>query len=286
MAQTSWPFDNVDTTETQFSQWARNIGEGVKVATGTDLLVYGDSSGMQVKVPAGQSMVRGHYYANDALVTLAVTTANASNPRIDNVVLELDPSANTIQLKVVAGTPAASPVAPTLTQTDAGIYQQLLATVYVGAAVATITAANVTDARSFVASLANRSLSGQTLENALLVGTGFAGYTFSVKSNAVQFITANATANGTINFRGDASTTLNSFMGIGQSITCVLAVTNGSTAYYPTAFTIDGTSVTPKWSGGTAPSAGSASAVDVYTFTILKTASATYTVLASQVKFA
>lgn len=286
MAQTSWPFDNVDTTETQFSQWARNIGEGVRVATGTDLLVYGDSSGMQVKVNIGQSMVRGHYYYNDALVTLPITTANASNPRIDNVVLELDPSANTILLKVVAGTPAASPVAPTLTQTDAGIWQQLLATVTVPAAAATISAGNVTDSRSFVAALNNRALTGQTLEGALLVGTGFAGYTYSVRSNAVQFITANATANGTINFRGDASTTLNAFMGIGQSLTCVLAITNGATAYYPTAFQIDGTSVTPKWSGGTAPAAGSASAIDVYTFTIIKTAANTYQVLASQVKFA
>jgi hypothetical protein len=62
-------------------------------------------------------------------------------------------------------------------------------------------------------------------------------------------------------------------------------VTN-TTAYYPTAFQVDGTSVTPKWQGGIAPSAGSANSIDSYTFTIIKTASATYTVLASQVKFA
>ena len=63
-------------------------------------------------------------------------------------------------------------------------------------------------------------------------------------------------------------------------------VTNGSTAYYPTAFQIDGVSVTPKWSGGTAPSSGNANTIDVYTFTIIKTASATYTVLGAQTKFA
>ena len=63
--------------------------------------------------------------------------------------------------------------------------------------------------------------------------------------------------------------------------------TSGSTAYYPSAFTIDGTSVTPKWSGGTAPSAGNASAIDAYSFTIIKTAANTYTVLAGgAVKFA
>ena len=129
-------------------------------------------------------------------------------------------------------------------------------------------------------------MAGQTREAHLAVGTGFAGYTYDVKSDAVQYITANSTGNGTVNFRGDGSTTLNAFMGIGETITCVLAITNGGTAYYPNAYQIDGTSVTPKWSGGTAPTAGNASSIDVYTYTILKTASATYTVLASQVKYA
>jgi hypothetical protein len=72
----------------------------------------------------------------------------------------------------------------------------------------------------------------------------------------------------------------------GQSATVAFLVTNGSTAYYPTAFQVDGVAVTPKWQGGSAPAAGNASSIDSYTFTIIKTASATYTVLASQVKFA
>jgi hypothetical protein len=64
--------------------------------------------------------------------------------------------------------------------------------------------------------------------------------------------------------------------------------TNGATAYYPTAFQVDTVAVTPKWSGGTAPSAGNASAIDAYSFTIIKTAATpTYTVLAGgAVKFA
>lgn len=151
MAQTSWPFDSIDTTETQFSQWARNIGEGVKGApTGTELKPYGDSTGMLVKVPAGQALVRGHYYANDAIVSLAVTTAHATLPRIDSVVLTLDPSLNTCVLAVVAGTANASPVAPTLTQTDAAVYQIRLGNIAVAAAVSTITAGNVTDTRPFL----------------------------------------------------------------------------------------------------------------------------------------
>jgi hypothetical protein len=103
---------------------------------------------------------------------------------------------------------------------------------------------------------------------------------------AVHYYTANAAANWTFNFRGDGSTTLNSLLSVNQSATVAFLVTNGSTAYRPTAFTVDGVSITPKWQGGTAPSAGNASSIDSYTFTIIKTASATYTVLASQVKFA
>jgi hypothetical protein len=103
---------------------------------------------------------------------------------------------------------------------------------------------------------------------------------------AVHYYTANASANWTFNFRGDGSTTLNSLLSVNQSATVAFLVTNGSTAYYPTAFQVDGASVTPKWQGGSAPSSGNASSIDSYTFTIIKTASATYTVFASQVKFA
>jgi hypothetical protein len=75
-------------------------------------------------------------------------------------------------------------------------------------------------------------------------------------------------------------------MTTGQSVTTALLCTQGATAYYNTALQIDGNSVTPKWQGGTAPAAGNASSVDVYVYTIIKTASATFTVFASQTRFA
>jgi hypothetical protein len=109
---------------------------------------------------------------------------------------------------------------------------------------------------------------------------------FDAITQSILYYTSNATANSTINFRGNSTTTLNSMMATGQSLSVVFLNTNGATAYYLTAFTIDGTSVTPKWQGGTAPTSGNASAIDAYVFTIIKTASATYTVLASQTKFA
>jgi hypothetical protein len=107
-----------------------------------------------------------------------------------------------------------------------------------------------------------------------------------IVTSTVKYYTSNATADWTFNFRGDGSTTLNSLLSNGQSVTVAFLVTNGSTAYKPTVFQVDGSAVTPKWNGGTAPSAGNASSIDVYTFTIIKTASATFTVLGAQTKFA
>ena len=107
-----------------------------------------------------------------------------------------------------------------------------------------------------------------------------------IATSSAWYYTTDASANWTFNFRGDSSTTLNSLLSTGESVTVVFLVTNGATAYYPTAFTIDSSSVTPEWSGGSAPSSGNASSIDSYLFTIIKTADATFTVLAQQVQFA
>jgi hypothetical protein len=109
---------------------------------------------------------------------------------------------------------------------------------------------------------------------------------FYINSGAVQYITANNANNWTLNIAFSAGTTLNAAMTTNDSITCTLVTTNTTTAYYLSAVTIDGVSVTPKWQGGTAPTSGNASSIDSYTFVIIKTGSAVYTVLASQTKFA
>ena len=150
MAQTSWPFENIDTTETEFSQWARNIGEGVVTDRQNELEPTADGSGMTVFVDTGEALVRGHYYKNTASETVTIGTANPTNPRIDSVVLRLDPTANSITLAVLAGTAAVSPSAPTLTQTDTGIYEQLIANVTVPAGAVVIQLANVSDQRTLL----------------------------------------------------------------------------------------------------------------------------------------
>ena len=148
MAQSSFPFENVDTTETQFSQMFRTLNAGVNgTPAGTELKVSA-GTGLQVSVALGQAMVRGHYYISTATELLTIGTANPSNPRIDTVVLRLDPVANSIVLAVVAGTAAASPVAPTLTQTDAGVFEFPLANVAVAAGAGTVGA--ITDRRVFM----------------------------------------------------------------------------------------------------------------------------------------
>jgi hypothetical protein len=111
--------------------------------------------------------------------------------------------------------------------------------------------------------------------------------TYDLLTNGgVLYYTSNASANWTFNVRGDGSNTLNSLMAIGQSVTMAFLVTNGATAYYQTALQVDGNAVTPKWQGGTTPTSGNTSSIDIYTITLIKTANATFTALCGQTKFA
>lgn len=150
MAESSWPFEDIDVSETQFSLWANAISGGSGVLpSGGNLEVTGDNSGMQVRVAAGRALVRGHFYDNSIQATLAITSAG-TNTRKDAVVLELDAANNGIVLKVVQGTAVASnPVAPTLTQTEAGIYQLLLGYVTIPASASSILSTDVADARVY-----------------------------------------------------------------------------------------------------------------------------------------
>lgn len=109
---------------------------------------------------------------------------------------------------------------------------------------------------------------------------------YDALTQVVLYFTSNASGNFTLNFRGSSGTSLNTVMSTGESLSATFLVTNGATAYYNSAVTIDGNSVTPKWQGGTAPTSGNASSIDSYTYVIIKTGSAAFTVLASQTKFA
>ena len=109
---------------------------------------------------------------------------------------------------------------------------------------------------------------------------------FYPSTQSVLYYTSNASANWTTNITWSAGTTMNTAMTTGQSVTVAFLVTNGATARYNNVVQVDGSTVTPKWQGGTAPTSGNASSVDIYTYTVFKTGAATFTVFASQTKFA
>jgi hypothetical protein len=119
----------------------------------------------------------------------------------------------------------------------------------------------------------------------VVAGAPSATTTIDISTAAIWYYTSNATVNYTLNFRGNSGTSLNTLLTTGQSVTATVMHTNGVTAYYPSAFQVDGTSVTPKWQVSAAPVAGDASSINSYSFTILKTGSAAFTVFASQSRF-
>jgi len=142
--------------------------------------------------------------------------------------------------------------------------------------------------------LTNKAFSGGTIENAVVKGleedvnvvasAATGTINFDLTTASIWYYTSNATGNHTLNFRFSSSVSLNTALAVGDSITAVWLNTNGATAYYPSAITIDGNAVTPKVPA--AITAGNASSIDAYSFTIIKTASATFTVLETQTKFA
>jgi len=130
----------------------------------------------------------------------------------------------------------------------------------------------------------------QMLEATYLSGvaltTGVNNYSV-LTQGGITFYTVASTGNWTLNVTGIAGgTTLGSLMNIGQTLTIAVLATNGATPYYQSAMQIDGAAVTPKWAFGSAPIAGDANAIDLYSFSILKIASATYTVIGSYTKYA
>jgi hypothetical protein len=150
------------------------------------------------------------------------------------------------------------------------------------------TATTFTALQTFAGTSSNADLkTSNILETATISATAATGtINFDTTTQSVLYYTTNASGNFTVNFRGSSGTTQNTIMATGESLSATFLVTNGATAYYNSAVTVDGSSVTPKWQGGTAPTSGNASAIDSYTYVIIKTGSAAFTVLASITKFA
>lgn len=140
-----------------------------------------------------------------------------------------------------------------------------------------------TGSTSALAAVVNNIAETTTVSATAATGT----VNYDVTTQSVVYYTTNASGNWTLNLRGNGTTSLNTLLSTGQSITVAFLVTQGGTAYYNNVVQVDGTTtgVTTRWQGGAAPTAGNASSIDVYTYTIIKTGSATFTVLASQTKY-
>ena len=144
---------------------------------------------------------------------------------------------------------------------------------------------------SATTSVGNLALNNATIENiqepANITATAAnATINIDILSNVVVYCTANATGNFTVNFRGNAGTTFNNAVPANVSVSATLVTTQGATAYYNSLVQVDGSTVTPKWQGGTAPTSGNANSTDTYVYVVMKSAANTYTILASQTKFA
>jgi hypothetical protein len=124
-------------------------------------------------------------------------------------------------------------------------------------------------------------------EAATISTTFLTTFTYDVLTQAVYFQNVDLGANFTVNLRGNASTALNAALNTGESATVALITKQGNTTFYNNVVQVDGTTtnVTVVYQGGSAPTAGNASSNDVYTYTALKTAASTYTVLAAQTQF-
>ncbi len=126
----------------------------------------------------------------------------------------------------------------------------------------------------------------EVIEKVNVSATAFsANLNFDILNQPILYLTSSATANGTVNLRGNSTVAVDTLLRVGQSITVSLLVTNGSIPYKANVVQVDGVTQVAKWAGGAEPINGNSFAVDLYSYTIIKTGNAAFTVLASQQRY-
>lgn len=218
------------------------------------------------------------YFENSSGVVTLLAQSSAASPVTTF-------SAGTTGFTPNSATSGAITLAGTLNVANGGTGASTLA----GANIPVTNVANTfTGLQTFAGTSSNADLKTSNILEVVTVSATAATGTvnYDVTTQSVLYYTTNASGNFTVNFRGSSGTSLNTVMATGESISVTFLVTNGSTAYYNSAVQVDGSSVTPKWQGGSAPTSGNASSIDSYTYVIIKTGSAAFTVLAAQTKFA
>jgi len=282
----TFPRLNADNTVSALSDSAFRTAIGAGTGSGTVTSVTGtspvSSSGgttPAISLASGYGDTQNPYASKTANFVLAAPNGSAGVPTFRAVVAADIPTLN----QNTTGT--ASNVTGTVAIANGGTGATTLA----GANIPVTNVANTfTGLQNFAGTSSNADLkTSNILEVATISATAATGtIQYDVTTQSVLYYTTNASGNFTVNFRGSSGTSLNTIMATGESISTTFLVTNGTTAYYNSAVTIDGNSITPKWQGGSAPTSGNASSIDSYTYVILKTGSAAFTVLASVTRFA
>lgn len=150
----------------------------------------------------------------------------------------------------------------------------------------TLTSPAINTATIIGGTLANSIVTGLE-EDVNIVGSAATGtINFDTSTASIWYYTSDAGANHTLNFRHSSNTSLTSILSTGDAMTLVFLNTNGATAYYPSLITIDGATSGVSIKAPAAIAAGNVSAIDAYSFTIIKTAATSFTVLETQTKFA
>jgi hypothetical protein len=245
-------------------------------------------------IPTAAIAAKGDLIVGEANDDVTILSAASTNGFVLNVnssttsgLAWIDSAASTQTLTNKSIALGTNTITGTIAEFNTALTDQNFATV---AGSETLTNKTLTSAALTAPVITGTASIAQMMENVAISATAATGtVNYDVLTNgAVTYYTANATGNWTLNLRGDGSTTMNSVMSTGKSLTVAFLVTNGGTAYYQTALQVDGTTsaVTVEWQNGAAPAAGNINSIDIYSVTLIKTGSATYTALASQTKFA
>jgi hypothetical protein len=270
------------TNPTFVSTYADNAGSGITEGA-TDGALNGSTDVTVVPAPTGSNrrVIKGItiFNGDTAAVTVLIKYDNNATQRtLVKVTLAVGDTWTTDgvfdangNLKQTMGTVnLATQVTGTLPIANGGTGATTLA----GANIPVTNVANTfTGLQTFAGSSSVADLkTSNILETATVSATAATGtIAYDVTTQSVLYYTTDASGNFTVNFRGSSGTSLDTIMATGESLSATFLVTNGATAYYNSAVQVDGSSVTPKWQGGSAPTSGNASSIDSYTYVIIKT---------------